>query len=183
MCARVCACARVSEEGAGGGAQRSEGGPRELVPGTFAPGLQRDFFKGRRIPELLKCPGGQFQDPPRGALARGPGDVLCPGVSCVSYFAATVPAPPPPPSPPSLEWLLSTPTPRHLPPRRSAAETRPWLSTSQRQTKMFNTSEPAAPRQSRPLPFFSPLSLRRVWSRSPERGRRRRRSAPLLPPL
>lgn len=54
------------------------------------------------------------------------------------------------------------------------------LDESQEKKNMFNTSGPAfppiPPSQSRPLPFFSPLSLRGVWSRSPERGRRRRRS-------
>ena len=77
----------------------------------------------------------------------------------------------------SSELWLGIPAPAPSTPAEPA-ETQPSVSTSQKQTKMFNTSGPVSPQsQSHPLHFFSTLSLRRVWSWSPELGRRRRRSA------
>lgn len=85
--------------------------------------------------------------------AGGGGEVLCLGL-CVPDCAAA-------PSPVFCRDLR----PRLLPPGLSGAQTRPSVSTSQRQTKMFNTSVSASPVAASPSPFlFSAFTSPRLES-------------------
>jgi hypothetical protein len=141
-------------EGAGGGGRRSAGTPEDPGNGSPAPLLQGS---GMRLLQpaagSLSCfnaRGSSFRSLPAEPW-RGVPETFCVprSLTCLTLRPPCqlprLPLPPAPPPPPAWSRLLRTPTPGHLPPGPSAAETRPSGSTSQKQTKMFNTSEPAAP--------------------------------------
>lgn len=129
-----------------------EGGGRVRV--RFAALLQEDFANAREPGEAThaaRARVGACWVP--GPHSRGGGEVLCLGL-CVPDCAAA-------PSPVFCRDLR----PRLLPPGLSGAQTRPSVSTSQRQTKMFNTSVSASPVAASPSPFlFSAFTSPRLES-------------------
>lgn len=146
VCDCICARARARRRDTGGRGQSS------CALRCFTPGR---FCKRPRAWRSYPCRPrtGRGVLGPRPPQPGGGGEVLCLGL-CVPDCAAA-------PSPVFCRDLR----PRLLPPGLSGAQTRPSVSTSQRQTKMFNTSVSASPVAASPSPFlFSAFTSPRLES-------------------